>query len=120
VLFGSLDRARFLGLPGNPVSVLATYLTIGRALIDGLQGREEPRPLWRAQLIAPIDKPHARREFIRARLTSGSNGALHVEPNPATGSHRLRVAAESDALIVVPEGPQRLAAGAVVEVLRYA
>ncbi|HEY0660748.1 MAG TPA: gephyrin-like molybdotransferase Glp [Lysobacter sp.] len=120
LLFGSLDQARFLGLPGNPVSVLATYLTIGRVLIDGLQGRVEPRPVWRAQLVAPLDKSHPRREFIRARLSSGSNGVLHVDPNPATGSHRLRAAAESDALIVVPEGPQRLAAGEVVEVLRYA
>lgn len=119
LLFGSLDQARFLGLPGNPVSVMATYLTFGRALIDGLQGRVEPRPLWRAQMAAPIDKQHPRREFIRARLVSGDDGVLRVEPNPATGSHRLRAAADSNALIVVPEGPQQLAAGAVVEVLPY-
>ncbi|MFD0738178.1 gephyrin-like molybdotransferase Glp [Lysobacter koreensis] len=120
LLFGSLDQARFLGLPGNPVSVLATYLTVGRALIDGLQGRSEPRPAWRARLAAPVDKPHPRREFLRARLDSGDDGALHVVPNPATGSHRLRAAAESNALIVVPEGPQRLAVGDVVDVIAYA
>ena len=117
LLFGSLDQARVLGLPGNPVSVLATYLTFGRALIDGLQGRADPRPHWRAQLVAPLDKPHPRREFVRGRLFSGDNGALHVEANAATGSHRLRAAADSNALIVVPEGPQRYAAGEVVEVL---
>jgi molybdopterin molybdotransferase len=117
LLFGSLDQARVLGLPGNPVSVLATYLTFGRALIDGLQDRSEPRPRWRAQLVAPLDKPHPRREFIRGHLFSGDNGVLHVEANAATGSHRLRAAAESNALIVVPEGPQRYAAGGVVEVL---
>ena len=44
LLFGSLDQARCSGLPGNPVSVLATYLTFGRALIDAMQGRMEPRP----------------------------------------------------------------------------
>lgn len=120
LLFGSLDQARFLGLPGNPVSVMATYLTLGRALIDSLQGRTEPRKTWHARLVAPIDKAHPRREFMRAWLSSGDDGVLRVDPNPATGSHRLRVAAESNALIVVPEGPQRLAAGAVVEVLPYA
>lgn len=120
VLFGSLDQARFLGLPGNPVSVMATYLTLGRAVIDGLQGREEKRPAWHARLLAPIDKAHPRREFVRARLSGGDDGALYVDPNPATGSHRLRVAAESNALVVVPEGPRRLAAGDVVEVLPYA
>lgn len=117
LLFGSLDQARVLGLPGNPVSVLATYLTFGRALIDGLQGRTDPRPTWRAQLVAPLDKPHARREFIRGRAFSGPNGALHAEANPATGSHRLRAVADSNALIVVPEGPQHLAAGEVVDIL---
>jgi molybdopterin molybdotransferase len=117
LLFGSLDQARVLGLPGNPVSVLATYLTFGRALIDTLQGRLEPRPTWHAQLVAPLDKPHPRREFIRGHLSSGRNGALHVEANAATGSHRLRAAADSNALIVVPEGPQRYAAGEVVEVI---
>lgn len=117
LLFGSLDRALVLALPGNPVSVLATYLTFGRALIDGLQGRSEPRPVWRAQLMAPLDKRHPRREFIRGHLSSGSNGALHVEANAATGSHRLRAAADSNALIVVAEGPQRYAAGEIVEVI---
>jgi molybdopterin molybdotransferase len=117
LLFGSLDQARVLGLPGNPVSVLATYLTFGRALIDGLQGRMDPRPTWHAQLVAPLDKPHARREFVRGHLSSGGNGALHVEANAATGSHRLRAAADSNALIVVPEGAQRYAAGEVVEVI---
>lgn len=120
LLFGSLDQARFLGLPGNPVSVLATYLTLGRALIDGLQGRVEPRRAWHAQLVSPIDKPHPRREFLRGRLVSDESGRLLVDPHPATGSHRLRIAAESDALIVVPDGPRQLPAGAVVEVLRYA
>jgi molybdopterin molybdotransferase len=117
LLFGSLDQARVLGLPGNPVSVLATYLTFGRALIDTLQGRIESRPTWHAQLVAPLDKPHPRREFIRGHLSSGRNGALHVEANAATGSHRLRAAADSNALIIVPEGPRRYAAGEVVEVV---
>ncbi|MCF7220496.1 gephyrin-like molybdotransferase Glp [Marilutibacter chinensis] len=119
VLFGSLDQCRFLGLPGNPVSVLATWLTLGRALADGLQGRSEPRPRLWARLSAPIDKTHVRREFQRARLVCDDDGRLVATPDPATGSHRLRAAAEADALIVVPEGPQRLAEGDTVEVLRY-
>lgn len=117
LLFGSLDQARVLALPGNPVSVLATYLSFGRAVVDGLQGRQEPRPTWHAQLVAPLDKPHPRREFVRGWLSGGPNGALHVQADPATGSHRLRAAAEANALIVVPEGPQRFAAGEVVEVI---
>lgn len=120
LLFASMDQARLLGLPGNPVSVLATYLSFGRALVDGLQGRSEPRPRLRARLVGGIDKTHPRREFVRARLRSDEHGVLWADPNPATGSHRLRAAAESEALMMVPEGPQRLGEGAVMEVWPYA
>ncbi|WP_425493686.1 gephyrin-like molybdotransferase Glp [Noviluteimonas lactosilytica] len=119
LLFGELDRARFLGLPGNPVSVFATYATLGRRLLDGLQGRTEPRRQFRARLAAAIDKPHARREFMRGTLEAGEDGTLRVTPDAATGSHRLRAAAMADVLIVVPDGPQSLAVGDVVDVLPY-
>jgi len=117
LLLGSIDQARVLALPGNPVSVLATYLTVGRALIDGLQGRSEPRPLWRARLMSPVDKRHPRREFLRGRLHSGDDGVLAVEPSPITGSHRLGAAAAADVLVVVPEGVQQLPVGSVVAVM---
>ena len=119
LLFGQLGQAQFLGLPGNPVSVLATYLTLGRTLLDGLQGRTEPRPRLHARLTTAMDKPHARREFVRARLEYRDDASLCVTPNIATGSHRLNVAAQSNALIVVADGPQRLGTGDVVEVLPY-
>lgn len=117
VLFGSLDRCRFLGLPGNPVSVLATWRALGQPLVDALQGRREARPRWRARLSASIVKRHPRLEFMRAWLDSDADGALRADPNPATASHRLRAVAEANALIVLPEGPCTLAEGDVVEVL---
>ena len=119
VLFGQLDRAQFLGLPGNPVSVLATWLTLGRCLVDGLQGRVEPRLRWHARLSARFDKRHPRREFLRGSLLPGADGMLQVEPNPADGSHRLAAAARSDVLIVLPEGERSFDAGDVVEVLPF-
>lgn len=119
LLFGELEKAMFLGLPGNPVSVLATYLTLGRSLIDAMQGRAEPRPRFFARMAAPWRKTHERLEFLRGRLRSAEDGLLHVEPNPADGSHRMRAAADSDALIVLPEQVQEYRAGGVVEVLPY-
>ena len=118
-LLASVDVARVLALPGNPVSVLATYLTLGRALLDGLQGRIDPRPMWHARLSAPIGKSHARREFMRGRLHCDASGTLGVDPDGATASNRLNAAARSDALIVVEEGAQLLAEGSVVAVMPY-
>lgn len=116
---GRLGDALFLCLPGNPVSVLATWLTLGRALLDGLQGRAEPRPRLRARLGTHWRKTHERLEFLRGRLSCDDEGRLHVEPNPADGSHRMRAAADSDALIVLGEGEMTLEAGSAVDVLPY-
>ena len=115
---GSLGNALFLCLPGNPVSVLATWLVLGRRLCDGLQGRL-PRPRRTARLSRAWDKRHERLEFLRGRLEDHGDGMLHVEPNPADASHRLRAAADSDALIVLDEGCRQYPAGAVVEVIAY-
>ncbi len=119
LLFAQLGRAQLLCLPGNPVSVLATYLTFGRALLDGLQGKLEPRACWHARLANAFDKRHARREFLRGCLLPRADGTLQVAPNPAEGSHRLAAAAQSDALIVLPEGEHAFVAGELVEVLPY-
>lgn len=117
VLFGQLGDAHFLGLPGNPVSVFATYLTLARRLLDGIQGRSEARPHLRAVLDQPVRKTHPRLEFLRGLLRSGDDGRLHVVPNPADGSHRMRAAADSNALIVLPENPGDWPAGQVMDVL---
>ncbi|MBN6101404.1 molybdopterin molybdotransferase MoeA [Xanthomonas sp. CFBP 8703] len=119
LLFGELDRALFLGLPGNPVSVLATFMAIGRPLLDALQQRAEPRPQWRARLASGWDKRHERLEFLRGRMRCDAYGQLWVEPNPADGSHRLRGAADSDVLLRLDEGARRFDAGDVVEVFAY-
>jgi molybdopterin molybdotransferase len=120
VLFGRLDQALVLGLPGNPVSVLATFLTLGRALLDALQGRGESPPSWTAALTTAISKPHARLEFMRGNLACDARGQLAVTPNPAVASHRLRAAADANALIQLPEGAGEYVAGDRVTVLPYA
>lgn len=119
VLLGSLDKALFLGLPGNPVSVLATFLALGRPLLEELQGRTEARAKRFARLTTAWEKSHVRHEFLRGRLQHAADGVLGVSPNPADASHRLRAATESDTLIVLEEGSRDYAAGAVVEVIAY-
>ncbi|KPN20396.1 molybdopterin biosynthesis protein [Xanthomonas sp. Mitacek01] len=114
----TLGPALFLCLPGNPVSVLATWLALGRRLVDGLQGRQ-PRPLRRARLASDWGKKHERLEFLRGRWWIDETGISWVEPNPADGSHRMKAAADSDALIVLAAGPRDYAAGTPVDVLPY-
>ena len=119
LLFGQVGKTLFLGLPGNPVSVLATFLSLGRRLLDGLQGRLEPRSLLRAQLSQTINKQHARLEFMRGDLHIDNQGMISVTPNAATGSHRLRAAAESNALIMLSEGEGSISGGTMMRVIPY-
>ena len=65
------------------------------------------------------DKQHERLEFLRGRLRDDGDGVLHVEPNPADASHRMRAAADSDALIVLDEGARHYPAGTPVGVIAY-
>jgi len=120
VLFGRLGEAHFLGLPGNPVSVLATFLTLARPLLDTLQGRAQPRRPLRARLTCDVAKSHDRLEFLRGVLACDAQGQLLVTPNPADGSHRLLAAAQSNALVVLAEGAGQWAAGTLMDVLPYA
>ena len=55
--------------------------------------------------------------FLRGSLSCDETGGWNVAPNPADGSHRLRAAAQANALIVVPEGAGEWGQGSVLEVL---
>lgn len=114
----TLGPALFLCLPGNPVSVLATWLALGQRLVDGMQGRE-PRPQRRARLATPWRKTHDRLEFLRGRWTFDADGVSRVTPNPADGSHRMQAAADSDVLIVLESGARDYAEGEVVTIVPY-
>lgn len=119
LLFGTWDRALFLGLPGNPVSALATFRQLALPLLDAMQGRADRAPALRARLLAPVRKSHGRLEFRRARLSCADDGRLGVRPHPADGSHQQRGAAESNALMVLVENVRELGADETVEVIPY-
>jgi molybdopterin molybdotransferase len=120
VLFGRWGDALFLGLPGNPVSVLATFRRLALPLLDAMQGRSDRAAGLHARLLEPVRKNHARLEFRRARLSCDEAGVLQVRPHPAAGSHQQLGAAESNALLLLPEDARELEAGALVEVEAYA
>ena len=118
VLCGAIGGALVFALPGNPVSTIATFLTLVRPALLALQGANEPTARrWKMRLAQAVTKRHDRTEFLRARIGSRDDGALWAEPLRQQGSGMLRGVAEADALIVIPEQVRELAVGAIVEVL---
>lgn len=75
--YGRVGDAHFIGLPGNPVSSLVTFLVLVRPFLLKLQGATRLAP--RGYLIpAGFDwpRPDKRREFLRVRLDEASGLAL--------------------------------------------
>jgi molybdopterin molybdotransferase len=119
-LMGDLDGRCVLALPGNPVSVFMSFLTLAKPAVELLCGREPSalRPFF-IKLAVPVHKTHARREFLRAQLDYSVPGEVLVRPLPAQGSAMLRGLVQADGLIDLPEGEQHLAAGDTVAYLGF-
>ncbi|MBN8482413.1 MAG: molybdopterin molybdotransferase MoeA, partial [Xanthomonadales bacterium] len=118
VLCGDVAGTPVVGLPGNPVSSIATFLLFVRPLLRAMQGMADPMaPRLHARLLAPLAKRHDRTEFMRARLEPSADGTLGVRVLPKQGSGMLRGVTEADALVVVPEDVRTLETGAVVETI---
>ncbi|WP_417517586.1 gephyrin-like molybdotransferase Glp [Minwuia sp.] len=101
--FGHVRGTAFVGLPGNPVAVMACFLMFVRPLIDRLEGAV-PVPLRRWPVISGFDmksKPD-RLEWLRGTLHE-RDGALVAERYPRQGSGIIHSLTESDGLIEVPE-----------------
>jgi molybdopterin molybdotransferase len=99
-----------LGLPGNPVSALVTFVLFARPALAALQGAPAPRRR-RAALAAAVPRNPAREEAVRVAIDE--DGRAH--PTGPQGSHVLSSMLGADALALIPRGEGELAAGDVVE-----
>ena len=109
--FGRVGDAWFVGLPGNPVSSLVTFLMLVRPVLLRLQGATALTPK-RFKLRADFDwqKPDRRREFLRVRINAA--GGLALFPNQSSGV--LTSAVWSDGLVDNPAG-RMIGAGDIVD-----
>ena len=117
IAVGQIENALFLGLPGNPVSTIVTYLLFVARAIDALSGIEALVPLTvPAVLTSTLRHSRRRREYQRGILSrSGSN--LHVRSTGDQSSNRLATLAAANCLIVVPEIADSVDEGEIVDVL---
>ncbi len=113
--YGRVGQAHFVGLPGNPVSSLVTFLLLVRPALLKLQGatRWQPRR-WRLPAAFEWSRPDRRREFLRVRVNEA--GALELFSNQSSGV--LTSAFWADGLIDNPAG-QPIAPGDLVSFLPF-
>ena len=108
---GSIGRAHFFGLPGNPVASMLTFHLFVRPALWKLAGRRElfVQP-FRATAAEPMRKKAGRREFKRGILTY-ANDRWDVRTTGPQGSGILSSMTAANCFIVIEEERGDVAAG---------
>lgn len=120
VALGRIGEAIFIGLPGNPVAVMVTFMTVARPVLLARMGAlPEPPRAYPVRLGFDYRKKAGRREYLRARLEDGPDGLPLVRKFPRDGVGILSSMVESDGLVVLAEDVTELAAGTLVDFLPF-
>ncbi|HYG85081.1 MAG TPA: gephyrin-like molybdotransferase Glp [Azospirillum sp.] len=117
---GQVGGTAFLGLPGNPVSAMVTFMLVGRPLVLRLMGAESV-PTPRCLVVAgfAFSKKPSRREFLRARLETGPDGRPVARKFPIDSSGVLTSMVEADGLVDMPADASEIREGDMVAFLPF-
>ena len=114
---GTLGDALFLGLPGNPVSAIVTYLLFVAPAVDLLSGMKASPPMEIPATVAEsVRHTKGRREYMRGRI-GVQDGRLVVGITGDQGSNRLATFADANCLVVVDAEVGDLRSGDTVRVV---
>jgi molybdopterin molybdotransferase len=117
VAFGVRRDHLVFNLPGNPVSVLATFELLVRPAVNALLGLPQPLPAFRAgRLAAAVRRTAERDEYVRATVAE-EDGETLLTPVTGQESHMIVRAGRAAALVLIPAGEGELPAGAPVRFL---
>lgn len=120
VALGRIGDAIFVGLPGNPVSMMVSFMTVARPVLLARMGAlPDPPQAFAARLGFDFRKKPGRREFLRARLEPGPDGVPLVRKFPRDGVAVLSSMVESDGLVALAEEATDLTAGTLVDFLPF-
>jgi molybdopterin molybdotransferase len=120
VAFGQVKGVAFVGLPGNPVAMMVTFLRFARPVLLRLGGAADIEPhLFRVRAGFDAKKKLGRREWVRARLTAGEDGGMVATRFPRDGAGILTSLVESDGLIELAENVTQVTHGTMVDFLPF-
>lgn len=121
LMFAARERARVLGLPGNPVSTMVCALLFLKPAIDKMLGQSgDLVGTQPARLAADVKQNDQREDYVRASATCDAEGSLVVEPHPVQDSSMLSVLAGANALLVRPPHDPARAKGEIVQIIDLA
>jgi molybdopterin molybdotransferase len=111
--FGHFHGVPFFGLPGNPVSALVTFEQFVRPAILKMSGRVNwRRPTIKVELADRVTSD-GRETYVRA-LVQREGDRYVARLSGAQASNVLSALVAANALVIIPEGQERVEAGAWV------
>jgi molybdopterin molybdotransferase len=117
VAFGVRRDHLVFNLPGNPVSVLATFELLVRPAVNALLGLPDPLPAFRRGTLGSAVRRNAQRdELVRAALRREGDDVV-LEPLSGQESHMIVRAGRANALVLVEAGSGEVSAGSAVPYL---
>ena len=120
VALGTIFKKPFIGLPGNPVSVMITFLKIALPAINNLSGFLPPKEKNFIVLTNfNFKKKSGRKEFLRVKISKSSNNQTKIMNYPNTGSGVFTSMVETDGLIELPEKLTYLKKGTKIKFVPY-
>lgn len=120
IALGQVGGAAFVGLPGNPVATMVTFLVVARALILWLSGAQRVvRPLYPVRAGFRHKKKSGRREWVRVRLEATGDGLPVVHKDHSGGAGILTSMAGADGLLELDEDVELIEEGDTVRYLPF-
>jgi molybdopterin molybdotransferase len=120
IALGQVGDTAFVGLPGNPVAAMVTFMLIARPLVMMLAGAlDTDAPRFRVKAGFPYKKKTGRREWARVKLTSGGGDLPVAEKRHSSGAGILTSMVDADGLVELPEELTELQVGSVVDFLPF-
>ncbi len=114
---GRIDSAAFFGVPGNPVSAMATFYQFVQPALRKMMGMPNPfNTLLKVPCMTALKKAPGRLEYQRGILDYNENGELIVNTTGVQGSHILTSMSQANCFIILPAENTGVAAGECVEV----
>lgn len=114
-------RRPFIGLPGNPVAALTTFIMLARPLLQAMGGQTVIPPR-RQRVIAGFDyrKKEGRREFVRAVLKDNPDGGAPIAMKHGRGgAGMLSSLVGAEGFVELHEDITTLAEGTLVPYLPF-
>ena len=115
--FGFINNAVFFGLPGNPVSVMATFYQFALPTLKTMMGLHVTKAtVVKVPCKTALKKAPGRTDFQRGVLQTNDQGELVVESIGMQASHVLSGMSKANCFIILPQDWGNVEAGTLVDV----